>query len=107
MGSIPGEAVMGVVGPQFVAGTAALAFLLIAEVLASPGAVSESALVYIARHRNLMISVGVLLFQIALELRADPGDARGGAGRSHYQAAGVAVALMVALAAGRWSRRGS
>ena len=33
MGSIPGEAVMGVVGPQFVAGTAALGFLLTAEVL--------------------------------------------------------------------------
>ena len=31
MGSIPGEAVMGIVGPQFVAGTAALAFLLFAR----------------------------------------------------------------------------
>ena len=51
---------MGLVGKQFVAGTAALAFLLWAEVLASTGAVCESALVYIARHRNLMISIGVL-----------------------------------------------
>lgn len=98
-GSIPGEAVMGVVGPQFVAGTAALAFLLIAEVLASPGAVSESALVYIARHRNLMISLGVLTFQIALSftlillMRWQDWPVA-------YQAAGVAVALMVALAIG-------
>jgi len=34
MGSIPAEAVMGVVGPQFVAGSAALGFLLTAEVFA-------------------------------------------------------------------------
>ncbi len=31
----PAEAVMGVVGPQFVSGSAALGFLLFAEVLAS------------------------------------------------------------------------
>lgn len=98
-GSIPGEAVMGVVGPQFVAGTAALAFLLIAEVLASPGAVSETGLVYVARHRNLMISIGVLVFQVALSfalilaMRAVNWPIA-------YQAAGVAVALMVALACG-------
>jgi O-antigen/teichoic acid export membrane protein len=99
MGSIPGEAVMGVVGPQFVAGTAALAFLLFAEVVASPGAVSETALVYIARHRNLMISVGVLTFQIALSFALILAM-RGMGWPVNYQAAGVAVALMVALAAG-------
>ena len=99
MGSIPGEAVMGVVGPQFVAGTAALAFLLIAEVLASPGAVSESALVYVARHRNLMISIGVLAFQIALSFALILAM-RWQGWPVNYQAAGVAVALMVALAAG-------
>ena len=91
---------MGVVGPQFVAGTAALAFLLIAEVLASPGAVSESALVYIARHRNLMISIGVLAFQIALSFALILAMRVAGVGRSSSQAAGVAVALMVALAGG-------
>src|SRR3546814_9156790 len=52
--SIPGEAVMGMVGPEFVAGTAALGFLLTAEVLASTGTVCESALVSVARMRNLM-----------------------------------------------------
>ena len=66
MGSIPGESVMGVVGPQFVAGTAALGFLLTAEVLASTGAVCESALVYTARHRNLAISAAMLVVQILL-----------------------------------------
>jgi len=99
MGSIPGEAVMGVVGPQFVAGTAALAFLLIAEVLASPGAVSESALVYIARHRNLVISTCVLAFQIALSFALILAM-RWAGWPINYQAAGVAVALMVALACG-------
>ena len=39
---IPGEAVMGLVGEQFVAGTAALAFLLAAEVVAATAAVSEA-----------------------------------------------------------------
>ncbi|BBD01224.1 hypothetical protein YGS_C1P2479 [Sphingobium sp. YG1] len=60
---IPGEAVMGLVGPHFVGGTGALAFLLLAEVVAATAVVSESALVYIARHRNLMIS----LFMIGLQ----------------------------------------
>ena len=96
MGSIPGEAVMGVVGPQFVAGTAALAFLLIAEVLASAGAVSESALVYIARHRNLMISVAMLGVQIALSLALIFAMRRLGWPPA-WQAAGPAVALMLSL----------
>lgn len=87
---------MGVVGPQFVAGTAALAFLLIAEVLASPGAVCESALVYVARHRNLMISAAMLAFQVVLSfalilaMRALDWPAS-------FQAAGPAVALMASL----------
>lgn len=60
---IPGEAVMGLVGPHFVAGTFALAFLLLAEVVAATAVVSESALVYIARHRNLMISLAMIAVQ--------------------------------------------
>jgi len=96
MGAVPGEAVMGTVGSQFVAGTAALGFLLTAEVFASTGAVCESALVYIARHRNLMISTAMLCFQIGLSfglifamrtLDWPP----------NYQAAGPAVALMVSV----------
>ncbi len=63
---IPGEAVMGLVGPHFVGGTGALAFLLLAEVVAATAVVSESALVYIARHRNLMISLMMICLQALL-----------------------------------------
>ena len=60
---IPGEAVMGIVGPEFVGGTGALAFLLAAEVVAATAAVSEAALVYVARHRNLMLSLLMIAVQ--------------------------------------------
>ena len=63
---LPGEAVMGLIGPEFVGGTGALAFLLMAEVAAAPAVVSEATLVYIARHRNLMVSLSVLAFQAML-----------------------------------------
>lgn len=65
---IPGEGVMGLVGPQFVGGTGALAFLLIAEVVAATAVVSESALVYMARLRNLWISLGAIALQAALTI---------------------------------------
>ncbi|OQW75780.1 MAG: polysaccharide biosynthesis protein [Proteobacteria bacterium ST_bin14] len=97
MGSIPGEAVMGVIGPQFVAGTAALAFLLTAEVLASMAAVSESALVYVARHRNLMISAAMLGFQIVLSFALILAM-RAAGWPENYQAAGPAIALALSLA---------
>jgi O-antigen/teichoic acid export membrane protein len=97
MGSIPGKAVMGVVGPQFVAGTAALAFLLAGEVFASTGAVCESALVYIARHRNLMISATMVGFQIVLGF-ALVFLMRWLGWPVAWQAAGPAVALTVSLA---------
>ncbi|WP_085809031.1 lipopolysaccharide biosynthesis protein [Sphingomonas sp. TZW2008] len=96
MGSIPGEAVMGIVGPQFVAGTAALVFLLTAEVLASTGAVCETALVYTARHRNLMISAVMLGFQVVLSF-ALIGAMRGLGWPPAFQAAGPAVALMISV----------
>ena len=97
MGSIPAGAVMGVVGPQFVAGSAALGFLLTAEVLASTGAVCESALVYTARHRNLIISVVMLAVQIALSFALIFAMRRLG-WPTTWQAAGPAVALMVSVA---------
>ena len=96
MGAIPGEAVMGVVGPQFVAGTAALGFLLFAEAAASTGAVSEGALVYVARFRNLMISAGMLCFQIGLSF-ALIFAMRAVGWPVNYQAAGPAVALLVSV----------
>lgn len=96
MGSIPGGAVMGLVGPQFVAGVYAMGFLLTAEVLASTGAVCESALVYIARHLNLTISVVMLSIQIALSF-ALIAVIRSLHWSLPYQAAGPALALMLSV----------
>ena len=95
--AIPGEAVMGLVGPNFVGGTGALAFLLAAEAVAATAVVSESALVYIARHRNLLISLSMLLLQAALSVAFIQISLYMGLGPL-FQAAAVAAALMVALA---------
>lgn len=100
---IPGEAVMGLVGPEFVGGTGALAFLLAAEVAAATAVVSESALVYMARHRNLLISIAMLAVQALVsiglillvdELPVKPGYV------GLYQAAAVACGLMISLGVG-------
>ncbi|HEV2865654.1 MAG TPA: lipopolysaccharide biosynthesis protein, partial [Allosphingosinicella sp.] len=99
---IPGQAVMGLVGPEFVGGTAALAFLLAAEVVAATAAVSEAALVYVARHRNLLISLLMIAIQamltltfiLALDAARWPADE---ARRQAFQAAGAALALCLAL----------
>ena len=95
--AIPGEAVMGLVGPTFVAGTAALAFLLGAEVVAAMAAVSEAALIYVARHRNMMISIAMLVLEAGLAVALILGM------RSFdlpvmFQATGPAIALALALA---------
>jgi O-antigen/teichoic acid export membrane protein len=95
--AIPGEAVMGLVGPNFVGGTGALAFLLAAEAVAATAVVSESALVYIARHRNLLISLSMLLLQAGLSVAFIQICMYMGWGPL-FQAAAVAAALMVALA---------
>ena len=97
MGSVPGEGVMGIVGPQFATGAAALAFLLFGEVFASTGAVCESALVYLARHRNLLISATMLAVQVALSFALVLG-ARAAGLPQQWQAAQVALALMLSLA---------
>lgn len=65
---IPGEGVMGLVGPNFVSGTAALAFLLAAEVVASMAAVSEAALIYIASHRNMVLSLVMIALEAGLSV---------------------------------------
>jgi O-antigen/teichoic acid export membrane protein len=93
---IPGEAVMGLVGAGFVAGTAALGFLLGAEVVAATAAVSEAALIYVARHRNMMIS----LFMLALEAALGAGLIllmRSWDWPVMWQATGPAVGLSLAL----------
>ncbi len=95
---IPGEAVMGLIGPEFVGGTGALAFLLIAEVAAATAVVSEAALIYVARIKNLWVSLATISLQAALTIvfmvaikqnnLPDP-----------FLAAGAAMALMLSLAA--------
>jgi O-antigen/teichoic acid export membrane protein len=99
---IPGEGVMGLVGPAFVAGTAALAFLLGAEVVAAMAAVSEAALIYVARHLNMWLSLGMLVLEILLAIGlifviravhpvADPRN-------DMFAATAPAIALALALA---------
>ena len=95
--AIPGEAVMGLVGPVFVAGTAALAFLLFAEVVAATATVSESALIYCARHRNMMISLTMILLQILFTVGLILLFQRLGWEPAH-QAVGSALGLLLALA---------
>lgn len=93
---IPGEAVMGLVGPQFVSGTGALAFLLAAEVVAATAVVSEAALVYVARHRNLLISLATLALQAILSVTLILVAKSWGLDPIYYAVA-VALALMLAL----------
>jgi O-antigen/teichoic acid export membrane protein len=101
--AIPGEGVMGLFGPAFVGGAFALAFLLAAEVAAATAVVSESALVYMARHRNLLISVAMMAVQTGLSivfiklvaLWPNPPIDKG-----LLQGAAVAAALMLSLAVG-------
>jgi O-antigen/teichoic acid export membrane protein len=107
---IPGEGVMGLIGPAFVGGTGALSFLLAAEVVASTAVVSEAALIYVKRMQNLWVSLATIGLQAALTVvfvlavRAAPGwnlpwGLHFPAERvAYYQAAAVALALMLALA---------
>lgn len=93
---IPGEGLMGLGGPDFVAGTAALVFLLIAEVVAAKAVVSEAALVYLARLRNLWISLATIALQGLLTVTLILVAKRAGLGPM-YVAAAAALALAVAL----------
>ena len=100
---IPGEAVLGLVGPEFAGGAMALTFLLAAEVAAATAVVSESALVYMARHRNLLISIGMLAVQalVSIGLIILVGDLP--IKPEHlglYQAAAVACGLTISLGVG-------
>src|SRR3546814_7036228 len=101
---IPGEAVMGLVGPEFVGGAGALAFLLAAEVVAATAVVSEAALVYVARHRNLLISLATLALQAAFSVALILIAQSMGLPPLYYAAA-VALALMLALGLDRKSTR--
>lgn len=93
---IPGEAIMGLVGPLFIGGTGALGFLLAAEVVAATAVVAEAALIYVARIRNLWVSAATIALQAALTvaamLIAERLDFNDG-----WRAASAAAALMLAL----------
>lgn len=93
---IPGRAVMGLVGSGFTGGAAMVGFLLAAEVIAASAFVSEAALIYVARKRNMMLSVVMLALEAAgaaaliLVMRAYGLPLA-------FQATGPAIALCLAL----------
>jgi O-antigen/teichoic acid export membrane protein len=93
---IPGRAVMGLVGPHFTGGTATLGFLLAAEVIAAAAVVSEAALIYVARNRNMIISLIMLAMEagLAASLILIMKDEQL---PPSFQATGPAIALCVAL----------
>lgn len=94
--AIPGTDVMRLVGKDFVGGTGALSFLMIAEVVAATAVVSEAALVYVARMPNLAISLATIALQavltfVGIELVRDLGY------NDKFQAAAAAMALAISL----------
>ena len=94
--AIPGRAVMGLVGTGFTGGTATLSFLLAAEVIAAAAVVSEAALIYVARHQNMAISLVMLAVEAGLGaslmlIMRDEGLPLA------YQATGPAIALCISL----------
>lgn len=94
---LPGEAIMGLFGPEYVGGTGALAFLLAAEVVAATAVVSEAVLIYVARVRNLWISIGTIAFQAILTIVLIQAVVANDYGEP-YKAAAAAISLLVALA---------
>jgi hypothetical protein len=88
---------MALVGSGFTGGTAMLAFLLAAEVIAAAAFVSEAALIYVARKRNMMLSIVMLALEAGLAaalilIMRDEGLPQA------CQATGPAIGLCIALA---------
>lgn len=98
---ITAEGIMGLIGPggSFVGGAGALIFLLIAEVAAAVAVVSEAALVYVARYRNFLISLGMIGVQAALSVAFILLMKAQGL-NEFFIAVAPAIALAVALALG-------
>ena len=94
---IPGRAVMSLVGSAFTGGTAMLSFLLAAEVIAAAAVVSESALIYVARTRNMVISLIMLALEAVLAVGLILAMRNEGLPLT-YQATGPAIGLCLALA---------
>lgn len=93
---IPGEAVMGLVGGDYISGNGALSFLLAAEVIAATAAVSEAALIYVARHRNMMIGLAMIVIEVILSIALIV-VMRDAGWPLMWQATGPAIALAVSL----------
>jgi O-antigen/teichoic acid export membrane protein len=93
---IPGRAVMGLVGSGFTGGTATLGFLLAAEVIAATAVVSEAALIYTARTRNMIVSLVMLAIEAGLAASLML-IMKGEGLPQAFQATGPAIALCVAL----------
>jgi O-antigen/teichoic acid export membrane protein len=94
---LPGRAVMSLVGSAFTSGTAMLGFLLAAEVIAAVAVISESALIYLERTRNMVISLIMLALEAVLAVGLILAMQREGLPLT-YQATGPAIALCLALA---------
>ena len=99
--ALAGRELMALIGPKqdFVGGNGSLALLLTAEVLASLAVVSEAALIYVARHKNMLVSLAMIAMQAVLtvaliELAKARGLPEG------WQAAGAAAALALSLGMG-------
>jgi O-antigen/teichoic acid export membrane protein len=93
---IPGESVLGLVGPQFIGGLGAVCFLLGAEVGAATAVVSEAALIYITPMRNLVVSLATIGLQAVLTVAGMYVD-RAFDLDEMAQASSAAGALMVTL----------
>ncbi|PKB14431.1 O-antigen/teichoic acid export membrane protein [Novosphingobium kunmingense] len=98
---MPGEGVMGLVGPMFVGGTAALCFLLAAEVSAATAVVSEAVLIYVKRMQNLWISLATLVVQAGATISLIKLVEQLGL-NDNYKAAMAGAGLMVALGLASW-----
>ena len=93
---IPGRAVMGLVGSAFTGGTAMLAFLLAAEVIAAAAFVCEAALIYIVRTKNMVISLIMLAMEAGLAAALIL-IMKGENFPQAWQATGPAIGLCIAL----------
>jgi len=89
--ALTGRAGMGLFGPIFAGGALVLAVLLTVELLAAQAAVAESALIYVARGRNLLWSLVGIAIQIGVSLLLVP--------RSDWLGGGVGAAVGLAISA--------
>ncbi|WP_343344811.1 lipopolysaccharide biosynthesis protein [Sphingomicrobium sp. XHP0239] len=94
---LPAMAVMNLVGEEFGSGYVILSVLLAAEVVAAMAAVSDAALIYLARHRNMIIGFIMLAIQVGAGVAAIF-VLRSLGYPPEVQAAGAAIGLGIALA---------